>query len=75
MPETPPPICLDCGKPYSEFPLDMILPRPQWLEIHPDENGLLCAACIVARAAKVPGATCVHAIIEIAPHKTSASAQ
>lgn len=64
--------CLDCGKPYSEFPMDIILPRPQWLEIHPSEHGLLCAGCIVARAAKVPGATACHLIIEIAPHKVPA---
>lgn len=60
--------CLDCGLPYEKFPLDVILARSQWLDIHPAENGLLCAACIVARAAKVRGVTCVHAILEIAPH-------
>src|SRR5690242_11416261 len=57
--------CLDCGLPYERFPLDVILPRAQWLEIHPAEHGLLCAACIVERAAQVPGVTCVHAILEI----------
>ena len=60
--------CLDCGLPYSEFQLDVILPRPQWLEIHPAENGLLCASCIVRRASRVPGCTAVYAILEIAPH-------
>jgi len=60
--------CLDCGKPYSKFPLDVILPRSQWLEIHPADGGLLCAGCIVKRASKVPGCTVVHAILEIAPH-------
>lgn len=59
--------CLDCGLPYSEFPLDVILPRSQWLDIHPNENGLLCAACIVKRCAKIPGATVVRAIVEITP--------
>ena len=59
--------CLDCGLDYSDFPMDVILPRAQWLEIHPADGGLLCAACIVKRAAKVPRATCIHAIIEIAP--------
>jgi len=59
--------CMDCGKPYADFPLDVVLPRGQWLAIHPDENGVLCAACIVERAARVPGATVVHAIIEVAP--------
>lgn len=60
--------CMDCGKPYLEFPLDLILPRSQWLEIHPAENGLLCASCIAERAAKVPGVTCAHVFLEIAPH-------
>lgn len=59
--------CLDCGLPYEDFPLDLLLPRAQWLEIHPDDGGLLCAQCMVKRASKVPGATCVHAVIEIAP--------
>jgi hypothetical protein len=59
--------CLDCGKRYAEFPLDVVLPRSQWLAIHPADGGVLCAACIVKRAAKVPGATVVHAVIEIAP--------
>lgn len=51
-----PAACLDCGLPYADFPLDLNLPRAQWLAIHPEgENGLLCAACIVRRAAKIPG--------------------
>lgn len=66
-PPARPAVCLDCGKPYAEFPLDVVLPRSQWLEIHPDEHGLLCAGCIVARAAKVPGATVAHLVIEFAP--------
>lgn len=57
--------CLDCGKPYEMFPLDLLLSRPQWLTIHPAEHGVLCANCIVARAAKVKGATSVHATIEV----------
>ena len=59
--------CIDCGLPYSNFPVDVLLPRSQWLEIHPDENGLLCAACIVRRASLVPGCASVHAFIEIVP--------
>lgn len=66
--------CLDCGRDYSDFHLDMLLPRPQWLEIHPDENGLLCAQCIVTRASRVLGVTAIHAILEIAPHRRSAPA-
>lgn len=69
MSDAPPAACLDCGLPYEDFPLDVVLPRAQWLRIHPDEHGLLCAKCIVARAAKVLGVVCVLAILEIAPHE------
>jgi hypothetical protein len=55
---------LDCGKPYGEFGLDMVLPDEQWEMIHPDKNGLLCAACIVKRASKLSMAIVVKAIIE-----------
>ena len=58
---------MDCKKPYKEFGLDIHLPRSQWLEIHPDEDGLLCAQCIIDRSAKVKGCTVVHAILEITP--------
>lgn len=58
--------CLDCDLPYTQFEMDLVLPRSQWLEINPTEDGLLCAACIVKRCAKVPGASVVHAVIEIA---------
>lgn len=62
--------CLDCGLPYSDFPLDLLLPRSQWLEIHPEDGGLLCAACIVRRIAeKMKGATAVHAVVEIVPQR------
>jgi len=67
--------CADCGLPYVDFPLDLLLPRSQWVLIFPeseDGSGLLCARCIVARAEKVPGATAVHAVIEIAPVKKTA---
>lgn len=60
-------VCLDCGLSYEDFPMDMLLPRHQWLDIHPDEGGVLCARCIVARASKLPGALAVHAVIAIAP--------
>jgi hypothetical protein len=59
--------CLDCGLPYTDFPLDVVLPRAQWLAIHPQEHGVLCAACIVKRAARVHNCTVVHAILEVAP--------
>ena len=65
--ESPPPArCLDCGLPYSCFPLDVTLPDDQWLAIHPEGfNGLLCAQCIVARASKLPGACAVRAVIDV----------
>lgn len=62
--------CLDCGLPYAAFPLDVNLPRAQWLAIHPEgEDGLLCAACIVARAATLPGVTVAHMVLEVAIQK------
>lgn len=60
-------VCLDCGRDYNDFGMDVLLPRWQWLLIHPDEGGLLCANCIVTRSAKVPGAVGLHATIGIAP--------
>jgi hypothetical protein len=59
--------CLDCGKPYSEFGLDMILPDDQWQRIHPEKDGLLCASCIVKRASQLPNAVVVSAVIECVP--------
>lgn len=56
--------CLDCGKPYGDFGLDMLLPNEQWILIHPEKDGLLCACCIVKRASKLPTAIVVKAIIE-----------
>ncbi len=58
------PECLDCGKPYGEFGLDMVLSDYQWQIIHPEKDGLLCANCIVKRASKLPAAIIVRAIIE-----------
>ena len=57
--------CLDCGKPYEDFGLDLTLPDEQWLLIHPEGfNGLLCANCVVWRASKLPTAIVVRATIE-----------
>lgn len=55
----PPLACLDCGMPYSEFPLDVVLPNDQWEIISGRKNGsgFLCAACIVERASKIKGVT------------------
>ena len=57
--------CIDCGLPYSEFGLDMTLPNEQWLMIHPEGDGILCANCMVKRAAKLEGSIAVRAKIEM----------
>jgi hypothetical protein len=59
--------CLDCGLPYECFPLDLVVPRGQWLLIHPADAGVLCALCILARLSRIPGVTAVHAVAEVAP--------
>lgn len=61
--------CLDCDIPYSEFPMDVVLPRGQWLLINPADSGVLCANCIVARASKILKATVCHLIIEVRPNE------
>jgi hypothetical protein len=57
--------CLDCQLPYSEFPVDVVLPHGQWCLINPGGEGVLCAGCIVKRAAKVPGVFVCHLIFEM----------
>lgn len=59
--------CMDCGLPYEDFPLDVMLPRGQWLLIHSNDDGVLCAQCMVKRISKIPGATACHMVVEIAP--------
>jgi len=46
--------CHDCGIPYSELGLDMVLPDQQWRKIAPG-CGVLCPNCICKRAAKING--------------------
>ena len=58
------PGCMDCGLPYSGFPLDATLPDEQWKLIHDSHGGLLCANCMVGRAAKLDGAIAVRMFIE-----------
>lgn len=62
--------CLDCGLDYSEFGVDLLLPRSQWLLIHPDENGLLCALCIAKRAARIGQCCGIRGVLEIRPEAT-----
>lgn len=47
------PRCMDCGLSYYKFGLDSVLPHDQWKLINPNNEGLLCANCIVMRAAKL----------------------
>jgi hypothetical protein len=42
--------CMDCGRRYDAFGLDVVLSKEQWKLIHPVEQGVLCAQCIVDRA-------------------------
>ncbi len=44
---------MDCHKPYDNFGLDVVLPNDQWLLINPQNDGLLCAQCMVNRAKKL----------------------
>ena len=61
--------CMDCGKPYADFGLDTTLPDEQWLRIHPDDGGVLCANCIVERASKLPHVIAIRAVIEFTEEK------
>jgi len=60
------PKCMDCGKPYKDFPLDTVLPNDQWRAINPQIGGLLCANCIVARGAKLPHVIVANLSFDIA---------
>ncbi len=60
--------CQDCRLMYVDFPLDITLPDDQWLQINGREGGVLCACCIVRRAAKA-GGIAVRAVIEFATHQ------
>jgi hypothetical protein len=44
---------MDCGLDYGQYPLDVVLKKEQWLLIHPDDGGVLCANCIVERASRL----------------------
>lgn len=44
--------CMDCGLPYEEFGADLVVPRKQWLQLHPGDGGLLCATCMLRRVEK-----------------------
>lgn len=58
--------CFGCGKPYKDFPLDIVLPDNQWADIaeRTDGGGVLCAGCIIERASKLPGITVAKMVLE-----------
>lgn len=58
--------CMDCGMSYLDFPMDVVLPNDQWALIsgRDDGGGILCAACIVKRAAKLKRFTVVKMTLE-----------
>jgi hypothetical protein len=58
--------CMDCDEPYADFPLDTTIPDEQWALIHGSPGGVLCASCIVKRAAKLKGVVAVRAYFEFA---------
>lgn len=62
--------CSGCGKPYSEFPLDVHLPDDQWLLVNGREGGVLCAQCIVERASGIPIVTVLNASLDISDART-----
>lgn len=67
--------CEDCGLPYEQFPLDVVLPDADWLLIHPSgDGGLLCAGCIATRASRLATTIILSArIVNAADHDTYSS--
>jgi hypothetical protein len=57
--------CVDCGKAYDDFPIDTTLPDDQWATIYPEVDGLLCAGCIVKRAANIPGMIAARMTLDV----------
>lgn len=57
-------VCMDCQKPSA--PMDFVIPRIQWLLIHPEDDGYLCANCMVLRANKLPGVINITGVITFA---------
>jgi len=45
--------CMDCSRKYKDFGFDVLLLDWQWILVNPDENGVLCANCILDRMAKL----------------------
>lgn len=47
--------CHDCGIPYRDLGVDLVLPDQQWKKLFPENYGVLCANCICKRAEKLKG--------------------
>ena len=62
--------CLDCAELYDGFGLDATLADDQWRMIHNSRDGILCANCMVKRAAMLPGAIAIRMHIEFAEDET-----
>ena len=56
--------CADCGLPYEQMGIDLVLPDQQWRVLFPEERGLLCANCICLRAGRLKEPTVLHAWID-----------
>lgn len=54
--------CLGCGRSYTSFPLDVLVSDDVWQKIsgRTDGGGVMCAGCIVERAAQLPGVTVAY---------------
>lgn len=57
--------CMDCGLPYQDHGLDIVLPKDQWEMIRPEIRGVLCGRCIAVRAKQLPGATVILARVDL----------
>lgn len=70
----PEPLCMDCDAPYGGPDwIDTTLPHEQWKLIHNSEGGILCANCIVRRAAKLPKIIVMRARLEFAGNDSPAN--
>jgi hypothetical protein len=50
--ERPDAVCYDCGLPYGDFPVELVIAHEQWELINPSEHrggGLLCHNCMIDR--------------------------
>lgn len=67
------PECMDCGLLYSEFGMDTTIPHSQWEKIHPgsEGGGILCANCMVKRAAMLEGKIAARMFFDFVPGKAA----